>query len=294
MDQEVGVARPGRARGMVLTPALRSRPERRRAVVGDVGDRRVAVADPVAEGAAALVRDLPRLDREALGLEGARGQRSRTSSRRAGRLARWGSTAATSSGPAAPRHPRPRPGRAAASVTRASRGRPPRRTAALHVVPVQMGEEDRPRKGRPPSSAVTCRRPVPASRMSVGGGGAVIVGDGDTRGVPAVADEVAPGAGVDPGPRRSGPAPAQSRAASSRRCPSDSSSRCERSSWLGVDQGDPAGGHRDELEVRRRPRGGPARRAGPRVRTRPAARRRARPGPPRRGPGRPRCRARPG
>ena len=58
VDQQVDV-RGQRQRGVVVRPpAVGPGTERRRAVVGQVGDRRAPVADAVAEGAAALVRDL--------------------------------------------------------------------------------------------------------------------------------------------------------------------------------------------------------------------------------------------
>ena len=76
VDQHVHARGQGECAGMVLTPPLGARPQRGGAVIGNVGDRRMPVADPVPEGPAALVRDLPRLHREALGLEHARRQRA--------------------------------------------------------------------------------------------------------------------------------------------------------------------------------------------------------------------------
>src|SRR5262249_46873475 len=68
VDQQVRTGREAECRVVILAPAIRSRAEYRRAMVGEVGDGGVAVADPVTEGAAALVRDLPRLDRETVRL----------------------------------------------------------------------------------------------------------------------------------------------------------------------------------------------------------------------------------
>src|SRR5208282_4437413 len=69
VQQQVNVAGEIKRVPVVLTPSLRSRPEGRGAVIRQVGDHAGPVADPVAECRAALVRDLPCLDREALCLQ---------------------------------------------------------------------------------------------------------------------------------------------------------------------------------------------------------------------------------
>ena len=100
----------------------------------------------------------------------------------------------------------------------------------LHVVPVQMGQEDACRRrvgrraGRTPGAARCPHRG--------GGVGAVgpVGGDRHARGVAAEADVVGSGCGRrSPRPAETGRAPVQSRAWSSRRCPAESSSRCARS-----------------------------------------------------------------
>jgi hypothetical protein len=60
--------------GVVLAPPVWSWPHRGGAVVGDVGDYRSPVADPVPERPAPLVRDLASLDFEPAFLELARSQ----------------------------------------------------------------------------------------------------------------------------------------------------------------------------------------------------------------------------
>ncbi len=46
----------------------------------------------------------------------------------------------------------------------------PEERQPVHMVPVQVGEQDGAVNGRPASSPVTWRSPVPASRMSAGAG----------------------------------------------------------------------------------------------------------------------------
>ena len=60
VDQDVGSVGQLERGGMVLAATVRSRSEHGRAVVGDIGDHGVPVADPVAECPPALVRDLAR------------------------------------------------------------------------------------------------------------------------------------------------------------------------------------------------------------------------------------------
>ena len=60
VDQQVDAARQLEGGLVVLADPVWARPERRRAVVGDVGDGRAAVAHPVADGASALVGDVDR------------------------------------------------------------------------------------------------------------------------------------------------------------------------------------------------------------------------------------------
>ena len=61
------------SRLVVLADAVRAGPECRRAMVRYVGDRRVAVADPEADGVATLVGDVDGQHTEALDREGLRG-----------------------------------------------------------------------------------------------------------------------------------------------------------------------------------------------------------------------------
>ena len=102
---------PARARPRDTRRSLGARPERRRAVIGDVGQRRTAVAHP--ESTVRPPCGAPRRARtgEALALEGASRERGRSASRRGSWTGRWGRRAATSCGPTAPRHgaDRPRP-----------------------------------------------------------------------------------------------------------------------------------------------------------------------------------------
>ena len=58
VDQHIDVARQFEHRRVVLAPALGTRSHLRRAVVGDVGNGGVAVADPVPDRPPALVGDV--------------------------------------------------------------------------------------------------------------------------------------------------------------------------------------------------------------------------------------------
>ena len=72
VDQEIDVVGQPECRLVVLADAAGAGTERRRAVVRDVGDGRVTVADPEAHGVPALVGDVDGEDAEALGREGRR------------------------------------------------------------------------------------------------------------------------------------------------------------------------------------------------------------------------------
>ncbi len=95
VQERVGIARELERGGVVGAEAVLAGAERRRAVVGHVGERRVAVADPVAERAPALVRDLAREHGEALDLRARRGRSCRAANLPAAAAGRRGSTAAT-------------------------------------------------------------------------------------------------------------------------------------------------------------------------------------------------------
>ena len=75
VDEQVGVVGELERGGVVLAEAMLAGAERGGAVVGHVGERRVLVADAVAERPPALVRDLARKHGEALDLVLARGER---------------------------------------------------------------------------------------------------------------------------------------------------------------------------------------------------------------------------
>ena len=78
VHEQVGAVGQGEGCVVVNAGAVRAGAEGDRAVIGEVGQRGGIVADPVSERAAALVRDLPRVHREALelivpGLDGVEG-----------------------------------------------------------------------------------------------------------------------------------------------------------------------------------------------------------------------------
>src|SRR5258708_18989348 len=69
MNQQVHPGGQVQCRLMILTPAIRSRPKDGRAVVRNVGEHSMAAADPVTQCPAALMRNLPGLNRELLSLQ---------------------------------------------------------------------------------------------------------------------------------------------------------------------------------------------------------------------------------
>ena len=171
MDQQVRRRRPGRARRGGTRPSPPA-PARARwgSGRGCRRSRELPVADPVAERPAALVRHLPRLDREALGLELARA-RAMPNVQFAAQPA--GRDREVRRGHAPGQHVRRARRRPAAGSSSAGpgvvavAGREERQP--VDVIPVQVGEQDRAGERRgPPSSGVTRRRPVPASSTSAG------------------------------------------------------------------------------------------------------------------------------
>ena len=87
MDEHVGVAGELERGGVVGTEAVLAGAERRRAVIGHIGERRVAVADAIAERRAALVRDSSAAPLKPSAFSRSRSDRSPRSSRRAARSA---------------------------------------------------------------------------------------------------------------------------------------------------------------------------------------------------------------
>src|SRR5580658_10759587 len=66
VDEEIHSGGQAERGGVVLAPPFGAGTERGGTMIGDVGERGVPVADPVPEGAAALMRDFARLHGEAL------------------------------------------------------------------------------------------------------------------------------------------------------------------------------------------------------------------------------------
>jgi hypothetical protein len=196
VDEHVGPGRELEGAGVVLTPAVGTRPQGGRAVIGDVGDDRPAVADPVTEGPAALVRDLPRLDGEAAGLQPA------------GRDGLEAPAAAQLAGGDREVRRRHHPaehllGAGAVLLVRHQQGDPSvvmvsaaEERQTLDVVPVHVGEEDGPGKRvavQQSGDSANARPGVEDERRR-----RIVIGDGQAGGVPAVADEVRAGHGRRP------------------------------------------------------------------------------------------------
>ena len=163
---------------------------------------------------------------------------------------------------------------------------------AVHMVPVQVGEQDGAVNGVAVQQGVTRRRPC--RRRGSAWAGRAVAGNGDAGRVAAVAEELGAGrwsGAADPAEVEAHRA--QPRPASSRRCPR-TAPPAPTGRTGGVQRGHAAGVTATSVEVRAPPSRAPAPRASPRARTRRAARRRAPPGSPRRGRGRRRCPAPPG
>ena len=168
MNQEIDLVGQPEGTVVILADAAGARTERRRAVVRDVGHGGVAVADPEADGVATLVGDVNGNDAEALGRVRCRRESRRTATRRGGQKERWGRTAATSCAPATPpRRCRP-PGPAGTRHPRVVAIAGPEEGQALHMVPVQVAQQDGAAERQITEQPGRRRRPVPASRSSVG------------------------------------------------------------------------------------------------------------------------------
>ena len=250
MDQEVDVARQFEYCLVVLADALGSRAERRRTVVGDVRDGRVAVAHPETHRAPTLVRHVQRNDAEPLGLEACRrGTEAEASSRRAAGAARSGRTAATSSGRAASRR-RCSSSAGRTSVTRASVAVPGSRRRAVPGRGPSAGASGGwcHERGWPPRSAERRRRPVPASSSSVGGTvepRIAVVRQRHAGRVPPVADEFGTRGGRrPPESRRSGRARSVSRLVLAA-MPRGQLLEVRAIDEVGLEEGHPARGHGD-------------------------------------------------
>ena len=203
-------------------------PERGRAVIGHVGQRRAAVAHPVASVGPPLWGTFraPRRSRRPSNAPGRTERRSRPRAAAGGS----GSAAATSPGRAPPRR--------CAAVLLGQEQRDPGVVAVarreegqtLDVVPVQVGEQDRSRRRarrreRGDAPDARCRRRAAAR----GPAGRRRARWPRTRCGRRSGRIRRPARASSPGRRRDEPAPS-ARAASSRRCPSASSSRCAVSS----------------------------------------------------------------
>ena len=164
VHEQVGVRGEVEHRVVVRAEAVRARAEHRRAVVGHVGERAPPVADPVADRPAALVRDLPGLDGEPLGLELAgrhRGERPVTPQlsrrdREEGRRHHPGQQplsrpASVAGGPALVRQQQPDP--RVVPVAAAEERQPEA------VIPVQVGQQDRARERRAAQQPGGVRQP---------------------------------------------------------------------------------------------------------------------------------------
>ena len=213
-------------------------------MVGQVGDRGAAVADPVAERAAPLVRDLQGQHLEpgdaggTLACSPSKVQRPRSP------RGRSGSAAATSPG-AARRRPRRRPpGRAGTGAPRRRRGRSARENGRPWVWSQwRWPSSSAPRNGASPSSAPRPRSPVPASSTRLGAL-AVAWPARRTTCCRRGGRSRAPGPGSSRAPRARGPS--RTRSCSSRRWPSLTSASLSRSSSTLRASATLHGRHRDE------------------------------------------------
>ena len=172
-------------------------PERGRAVVGEVRDRRAPVGDAVAEGAAALVRDLEGQHLEAAGVVLTRVEALEASTRPrrpSGPIGKWGGDMARRSTSMAVS-----PSSWFGMHTRTSA--PSLSTARENGRPCVWSQcrwpsSSAPRKGRSPSSAPRPRRPVPASSTRLGAAPSRASATHDV--LPPWRAKACPGAGVEP------------------------------------------------------------------------------------------------
>ena len=189
MEQQVDAGRQGERVLVHLAEARRTGAQARRPVIGQVGDRHVAVADPVAEGAPALVGDLAGHHGEALdllhpGFDGAEPPGAPQLARRDRKM-----------------RGRHRPtehflgvslGRQVEIDARAHRVPRHEERDALGVVPMEVAEEDRALEG-PSGADQGGDRPNARAGVEHEPGRSVVARDRDARRVPAVAQELKPG-----------------------------------------------------------------------------------------------------